>query len=130
MVAQERVLGAGGRDARPELRLRVARGLAEPDAVAAVGDDPVDHGRSPVAAVDDADDRRVGQAEGGHQRIRLLGIAARLVGLEGAGEDPQLVERGDPLTPLRGVRRPTRDRQPEGDRAGVGDDDVEVRRLR
>ena len=47
-----------------------------------------------------------------------------------AEEHEQLVERRDALAPLRGVRRAARDGQPERDRAGVGDDDVEVRRLR
>ena len=45
------------------------------------------------------------------------------------GEHEQLVERRDALAPLRGVGRAARDGQPERDRAGVGDDDVEVRRL-
>ena len=46
-----------------------------------------------------------------------------------ARQDPQLVERRHALAPLRGVGGPARDGEPERDRAGVGDDDVEVGRL-
>ena len=107
-----------------------AGGLSEPDAVAAVGGDPVEHGRRPLPSPDDADDRRVRQAERGHQRIRLGLVAARLVGLERPAEHEQLVEGRDALAPLRCVGRPARDGQPERDRAGMGDDDIEVGRLR
>ena len=103
--------------------------LPEPDAVAAVGVDPVEHRRCPLAAADDADDRRVRQAERGHQRVGLGLVAARLVRLERPGQHEQLVEGRHALAPLRGVGRPARNGEPERDRAGVGDDDVEVGRL-
>ena len=45
-------------------------------------------------------------------------------------DDVQVVERRHALAPLRRVGRATRDGQPERDRPGVGDDDVERRRLR
>ena len=47
-----------------------------------------------------------------------------------ARPDEQLVERGDALAAPRRVRRAARDGQPERDRAGMRDDDVEVRWLR
>ncbi len=61
---EERVVGAGGRDARPQLGLRRVGRLAEANAVAALGDDPVHDRRRPLAAGDRADDRRVGHARG------------------------------------------------------------------
>ena len=76
-----------------------------------------------------ADDRRVGQAVGRHQRIGLGGVAGGLVGLERADEDLELVERGHALAAHRRMRGAARDREPERDRAGVGDDDVEAGRL-
>ena len=50
VVAQERVRGVGRVDRPPQVGLRVRRRLAEPDAVPAVGDDPVEDGRRPLAA--------------------------------------------------------------------------------
>ena len=129
VVAQERVGGTGGRDGRAQLRLGVGGRLAEPDAVAAVRRHPVEHGRRPLPARDDADDRRVRQAERGHQRVGLGLVPAGLVRGERLAQDEQVVERRDALAPLRGVRRPAGHGQAERDGAGVGDDDVEVRRL-
>ena len=121
--------GTGGRDRRPQFGFGVRPGLSEPDAVAPVGGDPVEHGRRPLPASDDADDRRVRQPERGHERVGLGGVAPRLVGLERLAEHEQLVERGDALAALGCVGRAARNGQPERDRAGVGDDDVEVRGL-
>ena len=80
----------------------------------------------PTRHLDDADDRRVRQTERRHQRVGLGRVAARLVGLERPDEHEQLVERRHALAALRRVRGPARDGQPERDRAGVGDHDVEV----
>ena len=129
MVAQERVRRARGVDARPQVGLRVAPRLAELHAVAALGDDPVEDRRGPLPALDLADDRRVRQAEDRHQRIRLGGVAGGLVGLERADQRVQVVERGHALATDRGVRGAAGNGQPERDRAGVGDDDVEAGRL-
>ena len=106
-----------------------AGGLSEPDAVAAVGRDPVEDGRRPLPSSDDADDRRVRQAERGHQRVGLGLVAAGLVRLERPAEHEQLVERRDAFAALRCVRGPARNGQPERDRPGMGDDDVEIGRL-
>ncbi len=129
MLAQPLVAGTGGGDCRPELRFGVAGRLAEPDAVAALGDDPVDDGRGPLAAAHPADDRRVGQAELDHPRVRLGRVPGRLVGLEGANDDLELVERRDTLPAHRGMGGPAGDAQPERDRPGVSGHDVEPRWL-
>ena len=42
------------------------------------------------------------------------------------GQHEQLVERRDALATLRGVGGPAGHGEPERDRAGMGDDDVEV----
>ena len=115
---------------RRELLLRLVGRLAQPDAVAALGDDAVHDGRRPLAAHDRADDRRVREPEGRHQRVGLLRVPARLVGLEGADEVREVVERRHALATGARVRGATRDGEPERDRAGVGDDDVEAGRLR
>src|SRR6185436_13006646 len=49
----------------PLVRGRVAGRLPEAHAVAAIGHDPIEDGRRPLAARDDPDDRRVRQTEGG-----------------------------------------------------------------
>ena len=103
--------------------------LAKTDAVAAVGGDAVEHGRRPLPSPDDPDDGRVRQAERGHERIGLGLVPARFIRLERPAEHEQLVERRDPLAALRRMRGTTGHGQAEGDRAGMGDDDVEVRRL-
>ena len=72
--------------------------LAEPHAVAALGDDPVHDRRRPLPARDLADDRRVRQPEGRHQRVGLVGVAARLVAPRAPGPG------------RRGCRAPTRPR--------------------
>ena len=129
MLAQERIRGVGGVDAGPQVGLRVAPRLAELDPVAALGDDPVEDRRRPLPALDLADDRRVRQAEDGHQRVGLGGVAGGLVGLERADQRVQVVERGHALAADAGVGGAARDGEPERDRAGVGDHDVEARRL-
>ena len=110
VVAQERVGGTGRVDRGPELGLGLCGGLPEPHAVAAVGGHPVEHGRRPLPARDDADDRRIREAEGRHQRIRLSLVAARLVGRQRLAEHEQVVERGHALAPLRRVGRAARAR--------------------
>ncbi len=129
MVAQEVVVRACRGDDRTQLGLGLGGRLAEAHAIASVGGDPVEHGRCPLPALDDADDRRVRQPHHRHQRIGLGVVPTRLVGLERPAEHEQLVECRDTFPPLRGVSCPPGDGQPEGDRAGVRDDDVEVRGL-
>ena len=131
VIAQERVGGAGGRDRRAQLRLGVARrsGRAgrrsgrrrstRSSTVEAHSPPPtipmiVGYGR-PSAVMSgsvSASLRRASSAS-----------SARL-------RHEQLVERGDALPAQRRVRRAAGHGQPEGDRAGVGDDDVEVRTAR
>ena len=130
MVAQERVRGAGRVDGRPQVRLRVPPRLPELHAVATLGDDAIEHRRGPLPSLDLADDRRVRQPESRHERIGLRGVARGLVRLEGADQRVEVVERGDTLATNGRVRRSTRDGESERDRAGMGDDDVEARRLR
>ncbi len=130
MLAQERNGRVGVVDRPPQIAPGVGRRLSEPDAVAPLGDDPVQDGRGPLAARHDADDRRVRQPERRHERVGLGGVARRLVGLERTEHGEQVVERRDALAALAGVGRPARDGEAERDRAGVGDHDVEVRRLR
>ena len=131
MVAQERVGGAGRVDARPQVRLRVPPRLAEPHAVAALGDDPVEDRRGPLPSLDLADDRRVRQPEGGHQRIGLGGVAARSRRPRGPRISVYRLSSAEtPSRRTRGVGGAARDGQPERDRAGVGDDDVEARSAR
>ncbi len=129
VLAQELVGGARLGDRPPQVGLGVARALAEPHAVPPVGDDPIEHRRGPLPARHDPDDRRVREAERRHQRVGLGGIAPGLVGLECPRQHEQLVEGRHALPPLRRVGRPSGNGQPEGDRAGVGHHDVEVRGL-
>ena len=110
MVAQERVGGAGGGDARTDLVGRIGGRLAEAHAVPPVGDHPIEDRRRPFAALHDAHDRRVRQPERGHQRVRLGGVAPGLVGLERPQQHVEVVERRDALAALGGMRRLARAR--------------------
>jgi hypothetical protein len=62
-------------------------------------------------------------------RVGLGRVAGRLVGLERPDQDHQLVERRHALPADRRMSGPSRHLEPEGDRAGMGDDDVEIGRL-
>ena len=129
MLAQELVRVAGGGDRELEVRERLLGRLAEADAVAPLGDDEIHDRRRPLAAVDGADDRGIREPERGHQRVGLLAVAPRLVRPERPDEGLQVVERGDALPALARVGRASGDGEPERDRAGMGDDDVEHRWL-
>ena len=97
MLAQERVRRGSVGDARSEANFGFPPRFPERDAVATVGDDPVHDRGCPLAAPDDADDRRIRQAQGSHQRIGLRRVSGDLVDLEGADDVIQVRERRDAL---------------------------------
>ena len=104
--------------------------LVDADAVAALGDGPVGHARRPVAGAQTPDRGGVGESQCLHGTVGPRRRCARLsFGSRARSMGVELVERRDALAPKCRVRRAARHGQGEGDRAGLGGDDLESGRL-
>ncbi len=129
VVAQEGVGVAGRVDAPAELDLGLAPRLADTNAVAALGNDPVHDRRGPRPAFHLADDRRVREAEHRHQRVGLVRVTASFVDPQRTDQEAEVVERRDALPTDGSVRGAAGHNEAEGDGTGVGHDDLKAGRL-